>query len=113
MYAFSKHEFLHFFFISVAPTIRLLQVLKSNTVDEHQPATFQCEVDSYPAPDIAWLFNKTKTVLKTDVNVFKSNYTVPKTNCFQTGSYRCQASNVIDAMVVNAFSETNLFVLCK
>ncbi|CAC5371807.1 unnamed protein product [Mytilus coruscus] len=99
--------------VNYAPTILRLQTLISNTIEEHQPVTFQCEVDSYPAPDITWIFSRTNTLLFKDEHVFKSNYTVPKTMCLQTGSYRCQGSNVIDAVLVNAYREIDLFVLCS
>lgn len=90
-----------------------LEALDNNIVGEHQSVTFECAVESYPAPVIKWIFPRTNTILNKDDNVFKSNYTITKTECLQTGPYRCQATNVIDAVFTNAFSETDLFVLCK
>ena len=98
---------------SDAPTILRLQAFKSNTVDEHQSVTFQCEVDSYPAPGITWIHSTTGTLLNKVEMVFKSNYTILKTDCLQTGTYRCQASNVIGDRLKNVYAEIDLFVLCK
>lgn len=75
--------------------------------------TLQCGVDSNPVPDIQWTYSVTNIILQTDEHVYESNYTIPKTNCLQTGSYRCQASNVIDKILVKAQEEIILYVLCK
>ncbi|XP_063416835.1 cell adhesion molecule DSCAM-like [Mytilus trossulus] len=101
------------FLFSDAPTILRLQALNSNTVDEHQSVTFQCEVDSYPAPDITWVHSITGTLLKKVKKVFKSNFTILKTECLQTGTYRCQTSNVIGDMLKTVYAEIDLFVLCS
>lgn len=74
---------------------------------------FRCDVNGYPVPDISWIFSKTNTLLQTDENVFKSNYVITKANCLHTGPYLCMGSNVIGGELGNAFSEIDLFVLCK
>ncbi|VDI07996.1 Hypothetical predicted protein, partial [Mytilus galloprovincialis] len=96
-----------------SPTILQLEVLTGNTVDENQSVYFRCDVNGYPVPNISWIFSTTNTLLKKEENVFKSNYVIPKANCFHTGTYRCQGSNVIDGGLSSAFSEIDLFVLCS
>ncbi|CAG2238298.1 unnamed protein product [Mytilus edulis] len=96
-----------------APTILRLQASNGNMVDEHQSVTFQCEVDSNPAPDITWIHSTTGTLLNKVEKVFKSNFTILKTECLQTGTYRCQASNVIGDMSKTVYAEIDLFVLCS
>ncbi|CAG2244369.1 CD113 [Mytilus edulis] len=96
-----------------APTILRLQASNGNMVDEHQSVTFQCEVDSNPAPDITWIHSTTGTLLNKVEKVFKSNFTILKTECLQTGTYRCQASNVIGDMSKTVYAEIDLYVLCE
>jgi hypothetical protein len=90
-----------------------LEIHKSNTVNESESAIFQCNVDSNPASNIRWTSTRSGKVLQTDPNVLKSNYTINRANCYQTGTYMCQATNTFNGVMGMTNTTIDLYVLCK
>ena len=95
------------------PSDLRLEIYKSNTVNESESAIFQCNVDSNPASKVTWISTRTGKVLQTDPNVLKSNYTINRTKCTQTGTYMCQTTNTFNGVMGMANKTIDLYVLCK
>lgn len=110
MYNFIPHSKTYF---SDPPTILRLNTLNNNTVTEYESVTIKCVVDSHPASDITWNFTRTNTILNTSTTVLQSSYSIPEAKCQHTGTYQCQATNVIEERSMVETKCIDLYVRCK
>ena len=102
-----------FFLLLDKPTDLILEIHKSNTVNESESAIFQCSVDSNPTSNITWTSTRFGKVLQTDHTVLQSSYTVNKAKCTQTGTYMCQATKTFNGEMGMAYKTIDFYILCK
>ena len=78
-------------------------------VDENNPVSFTCHIDSYP-PALVFIENTyTNTTIPTDSSYHSS--ALSRAHCLQSGDYVCIANNSIGKTKGNA--SIKLRVLCK
>lgn len=101
-----------FFSVLDNPEIVFLSVIDTNEIVEHETATIQCIVESNPLSNVEWTF-KNDTVYKDTSGVFKSNYTIQRAKCVDTGMYMCTATNIINMESYSDKQVVQLSVKCK
>ncbi|KAJ8317807.1 hypothetical protein KUTeg_004639 [Tegillarca granosa] len=77
--------------------IKSLNIInKTDYLMEGDEATLICEIDSYPAPNVLWVYRENGTTLLKDSHE-RSRLLLQRVRCFDMGTYSCAVYNGIGA----------------